>query len=138
MSFTISAARLDQCDETIELWRKAGLTVPHNPPRVDFEFALGKPSSDVLVGEVDGKIVASAMVGHDGHRGWVYYVAVAPDYQKQGYGAEMMHAAEAWLKARGVRKIQLMVRDSNAVAQGFYKAIGYEVNPVAVLSKWLT
>ena len=50
----------------------------------------------------------------------------------------MMRAAEMWLKARGVRKIQLLVRDSNAVAQGFYKAIGYEVNPVAVLSKWLT
>ena len=110
----------------------------HNPPRVDFEFALGKPGSDVLIGETDGRIVASVMVGHDGHRGWVYYVAVDPDCQKLGYGAEMMRAAEMWLKTRGVRKIQLLVRDSNAVAQGFYKAIGYEVNPVAVLSKWLT
>ena len=70
-------------------------------PRVDFEFALGKPSSDVLIGETDG-IVASVMVGHDGHRGWVYYVAVDPDCQKLGYGAEMMRAAEMWLKARGV------------------------------------
>jgi ribosomal protein S18 acetylase RimI-like enzyme len=137
MAIAIGSARLDQCEETIELWRRAGLTVPHNPPRVDFEFALGKPGSDVLIGEIDGRIVASVMVGHDGHRGWVYYVAVDPDCQKLGYGAEMMRAAEMWLKVRGVRKIQLMVRDSNAVAQGFYKAIGYEVNPVAVLSKWL-
>ncbi len=78
------------------------------------------------------------MVGHDGHRGWVYYVAVDPEIQGEGIGRLVMEAAEAWLRERGIRKIQLMVRDSNAVAQGFYRAIGYESSSVAVLAKWLT
>ena len=137
VTIEIGSATLEQCDETTELWRRAGLTVPHNDPRADFEFALGKRNSDVLVGTQTGKIVASAMVGHDGHRGWVYYVAVDPDHQHSGFGAAIMTAAEDWLKERGVRKVQLMVRDSNAVAQGFYHAIGYEISPVAVLAKWL-
>lgn len=131
----IGPARSDQCDETGELWRRAGLTRPYNDPRQDFEFALGKPASDVLVGTIDGKIVASAMVGHDGHRGWVYYLAVDPDLQKQGLGAQMMAAVEAWQRAHGVWKLCLLVRTSNEAVKGFYDALGYAPDEVTVLSK---
>ncbi len=100
-------------------------------------MALGKANSDVLIGLLDGVVIASAMVGHDGHRGWIYYVAVDPEHQNRGFGARIMTAAEEWMRQFGIRKIQLMVRDTNAVAQGFYRAVGYDHNPVSVFSKWL-
>jgi len=75
------------------------------------------------------------MVGADGHRGWVYYLGVATDCVRRGYGAAMMRAAEQWIIARGMPKLQLMVRADNAVAVGFYEAIGYQTEAVSVLSK---
>jgi ribosomal protein S18 acetylase RimI-like enzyme len=77
------------------------------------------------------------MVGHDGHRGWVYYVAVREDARGLGYGTTIMRAAEDWLRQRGVPKVQLMVRGDNAGAAGFYEALGYEPNDVRVLSRRL-
>ena len=76
-------AALPDRDAVIVLWTAAGLTRPWNDPVLDFERALGGPSSTILVGEADGALVATAMVGHDGHRGWVYYVAVREDARRQ-------------------------------------------------------
>jgi GNAT superfamily N-acetyltransferase len=131
----IRPATLEQRDDVIDLWRQAGLTRPWNDPRADFAFALGKESSDVLVGEINGAIVATAMVGHDGHRGWVYYLAVAPERQRQGLGAAMMAAVEQWQRDHGVWKLCLMVRGSNLVVRGFYEALGYAPDDVVVMSK---
>jgi ribosomal protein S18 acetylase RimI-like enzyme len=133
----IRMAKAEDRENVVDLWRRTGLTVPYNDPYADFDFALGKAASDVVVGELEGSVAASAMVGHDGHRGWVYYVSVEPSRQGQGLGEEIMSACESWLRERGVRKIQLMVRDSNARVKGFYQAIGYEPSPVSVLAKWL-
>jgi ribosomal protein S18 acetylase RimI-like enzyme len=77
------------------------------------------------------------MVGFDGHRGWVYYLAVAPSHQRQGIGRMLMVAAEDWLRAEGAPKIQLMVRDDNTDARGFYAALGYAVQPVITMGKRL-
>lgn len=88
-----------------DLWIKTGLTTVYNDPDVDFVFAHEKPASTVLVGLLGGKIIASVMVGHDGHRGWLYYVSVDPDEQKAGHGAAIVAAGENWLKqgcAQGV------------------------------------
>lgn len=131
----IRPAKPEQRDAAGDLWRRAGLTKPYNDPCTDFEFARGKETSDVLVGEIDGRLVATAMVGHDGHRGWVYYLAVDPDMQGQGLGAQMMAAVEDWHRAHGVWKINLMVRASNLAVKGFYAALGYEASDVAVLQK---
>ena len=68
----------------------------------------------MLIGRDDGAIVATVMVGHDGHRGWVYYVATDPDRRAKGYGRAIMNAAEDWLRAAGIAKLQLMVRRENA------------------------
>jgi ribosomal protein S18 acetylase RimI-like enzyme len=113
---------------TIALWERCGLTRPWNDPHKDIAFARGKLNSDVLVAEHDGDIIASVMVGHDGHRGALYYVAVDPDLRGQGLGRATMQAAEAWLKARGVWSINILVRNGNTEVQGFYEALGYEVN----------
>lgn len=133
----IRPATSDDRDDLAELWTRCGLTMPYNDPGADLDFARGKPGSDVLVGTEGGRIVASVMVGHDGHRGWLYYVAVSPDRQKQGYGRQIVEAGERWLAARGVPKAMLMVRETNTLAESFYHALGYETAPRIVLQKWL-
>src|SRR5262245_15599842 len=107
-------------DAVIALWRACGLTRPWNDPAQDLAFARGKPNSDILVGVVDDRIVASVMLGHDGHRGAMYYVSVAPSERGHGYGRRIVTAAEAWLKERGVWKANLLVRKGNEAVLGFY------------------
>lgn len=85
----------------IALWHAAGVARPWNDPATDIAFARRGPHSTILVATQDGTIAASAMVGEDGHRGWVYYVAVDPARQRSGLGAAIMAAAEDWLRARG-------------------------------------
>ena len=136
-ALTIIPAQLEDRDSIIELWNACGLVVPHNPPVADFNFAFGKKNSEVLAGWLDGRIVASAMVGHDGHRGWLYYLAVDPSFRKLGFGEQIVRAAEAWLKELGVRKMQLMVRESNSSVLDFYDRIGYERSSVVVMQRWL-
>ena len=123
----------------IALWQACGLTRPWNDPASDIAFYLRSPQAALLVGcdEATGELIGSVMVGYDGHRGWVYYLAVALGSRKGGRGARLSEEAEAWLKERGVPKVQLMVRSSNTDAAGFYERIGYRAEPVATLSKWL-
>ena len=125
-------------DETavVSLWHACGLTAPYNDPVQDFRFARGKPASDILLAEQDG-IAGAVMVGHDGHRGWLYYVAVAPQQRRKGIGTLLVQAAEAWLKERGVPKAHLMVRETNHQVAAFYERIGYEPMPRINMQKWL-
>jgi ribosomal protein S18 acetylase RimI-like enzyme len=117
------------------LWRACGLTMPYNDPAADFHFALGKFNSDILVTD---DLSGAVMVGHDGHRGWLYYLAVAPVRQRQGVGRTLVSAAEAWLAARGVPKVQLMVRETNEAVAAFYQRLGFEPMPRINMQKWLT
>jgi ribosomal protein S18 acetylase RimI-like enzyme len=122
-------------DEVIALWDTCNLTRPWNDPVGDISFAMRNSNSTILVGKLDAAIVACAMVGHDGHRGTLYYVAVKPDHQNKGLGKALMAAAEVWLKSKGVWKINVLVRDDNLGAVGFYKSIGFEQNAVVSLGK---
>jgi ribosomal protein S18 acetylase RimI-like enzyme len=124
-------------EAVIALWQCCGLTRPWNDPASDIKLARRNENSTILVGRAGGAIVATAMVGHDGHRGWVYYVAADPDCQKQGFGRAIMNAAEAWLRAAGLPKLQLLVRRENAKAGAFYRSIGYEEADTIVFAKWL-
>lgn len=137
MEIRIGPAQPEQREEVVGLWRAAGLTVPHNDPFADFDQARGKANSDVLVGTADGCLIGAVMVGHDGHRGWLYYLAVAQDARDRGHGQALVGAAEAWLAGHGIRKVQLMVRPGNEAVHGFYARIGYAVSPVTTLAKWL-
>jgi ribosomal protein S18 acetylase RimI-like enzyme len=125
----------DEIEDAVALWEACGLTRPWNDPRADARLALAGPSSTILALRDAGRLVGSVMVGHDGHRGWVYYLAVSRAEQKRGLGAELMRAAEQWIIARGMPKLQLMVRADNAAAVGFYHAIGYQTEAVSVLSR---
>ena len=119
------------------LWQRCGLTRPWNDPTDDIAFARRGPNSAVLVGRRDGSIVATVMVGHDGHRGWFYYLGVEPDMQGRGFGRAMTQAAEAWLTARGIAKAQLMVRAGNDRVRAFYEALGYGEQERILFAKWL-
>nr|WP_321358941.1 GNAT family N-acetyltransferase [uncultured Hyphomonas sp.] len=77
------------------------------------------------------------MAGHDGHRGWVYYLSVLPDLQGKGAGRELMEEAGLWLLSRGAPKLELMVREGNERAAKFYEALGFERQQVTVYGKWL-
>jgi len=138
MPLTIRPARPEDEADVVALWRSCDLVVSYNDPGADFRFALDGPASDVLVGaDREGRIVGSVMVGHDGHRGWLYYVAAHPDERGTGIGRRMVEAAQAWLRERGVVKVQLLVRETNTRVVAFYERLGFEVAPRVVMSKWL-
>jgi ribosomal protein S18 acetylase RimI-like enzyme len=124
-------------EAVVALWRRCDLTRPWNDPYADIARARSTPTSTVLLGRVEDVLVASVMVGYDGHRGWVYYLAVAPEARRTGLGRQIMQAAETWLRDRGAPKIQLMVRDTNTAAIGFYERLGLERQDVVTLGKRL-
>lgn len=119
------------------LWERAGLTRPWNDPHADIALARRGPHSTILVARDGGRILGSAMVGHDGHRGWVYYLAVEPDLQGRGLGRALLRAVEDWLRARAVPKLMLLVRPDNEKVRGFYAAEGYVEEPRIVFSRRL-
>jgi ribosomal protein S18 acetylase RimI-like enzyme len=122
-------------EQVIALWHATGVTRPWNDPHKDIAFARRGPHSTILVAIIDLAVVATSMVGEDGHRGWVYYVTADPKLQGTGLGRAIMTAAEAWLQARGVWKVQLMVRGDNTVAQEFYTRLGYKLADVVCFQK---
>ena len=77
------------------------------------------------------------MVGHDGHRGWVYYLAVGKAHQREGIGSELVRAAEEWRRKMGAAKVQLMIRSEDESVLNFYGNVGCETSDVKVLSRWL-
>jgi len=121
----------------VALWRSCGLTRPWNDPLADFNQALAGASSTIFVADEEAGIAGSVMVGFDGHRGWVYYLAVDPAFRERGLGRRLMGVAELWLRGLGAPKIQLMVRDDNHAALGFYEALGLERQKVVTLGKFL-
>jgi ribosomal protein S18 acetylase RimI-like enzyme len=121
----------------VALWQRCGLTRPWNDPAADIAFARRGPNSTILIGRHDGSLVATVMVGHDGHRGWFYYLGVDPALQGRGFGRAMTQAAEAWLTERGIAKAQLMVRADNGRVRAFYQALGYGEQQRVIFAKWL-
>lgn len=133
----IETAGAADAEAVVALWRACGLTRPWNDPDRDFGMAIGGATSAILVLRDGEALAASVMAGFDGHRGWVYYLAVAPARRRQGLGRAMMDAAEAWLRERGAPKIQLMVREDNEAALEFYQALGLERQKVVTLGRFL-
>ena len=134
----IGALSGDEIEAAVALWERVGLTRPWNDPRADIRLALTSPSSTLLAGRLEGALMATAMVGCDGHRGWVYYLAVRPGQNGRGWGRQMMRAAESWLAERGAPRLNLMVRAENAGVRAFYEAIGYRRSDVIVLQRDLS
>jgi ribosomal protein S18 acetylase RimI-like enzyme len=136
---TLSISPIADADvePVIALWQRCGLTRPWNDPAGDIAFARRGANATILIGRHEDKIAATAMVGHDGHRGWVYYVAVDPDSQGKDFGRTIMAAAEDWLRSQGVAKVMLMVRPDNTEVQAFYDKLGYDPQERVIYAKWL-
>ena len=134
---SITAIEDADIPEVIALWQRCGSTRPWNDPASDIALARQGTNSTVLLGRHNGTLVASVLVGHDGHRGWVYYVTIDPECRYAGFGRAIMNAAEDWLRARGIAKLQLMVRKENTKVHAFYQSIGYYNQETVTFAKWL-
>ena len=122
----------------VALWQTCGLVVPgKNNPEGDIDFVAASPNAEILIGAAGDAIIGTVMVGHDGHRGWLYYVAVAPSHQRQGIGRQMVSEAEVWLRNHGAPKAQLMIRETNTAVEAFYARLGYKAIPRIVMQKVL-
>ena len=121
----------------INLWQACNLTKPWNNPHQDINRKLKDSPELFLVGTINGILVASVMAGYDGHRGWIYYLAVDPEYRKKGLGRRLMVVAEEKLMAIGCPKIDLMVRKNNLDVLTFYEKIGYGYDEVVTMSRRL-
>lgn len=124
-------------DQVVALWESCNLVVPWNDPRKDIARKLKVNPELFLVGESEGRIVATVMGGYEGHRGWINYLAVSLENRGQGLGRQMMTTIESRLKNIGCPKINLQVRKSNEAVIRFYQAIGYKDDQVIGMCKRL-
>ncbi len=136
-SFYIRPYRPEDQEAILNLWTACNLVVPHNNPQKDILRKLRVNPEWFLVGEWDGKIIASCMAGYEGHRGWINYLAVSPHAQRQGLATQMMDVAEKLLRNAGCPKINLQIRSTNLQVIEFYKSLGCKVDEVTSMGKRL-
>jgi ribosomal protein S18 acetylase RimI-like enzyme len=132
-------SRLDPSEaaQAAALWEETGLVRAWNNPRADIEAALACATGTIFAARNSGRVVGTVMAGYDGHRGWLYYVAVAQDQRGHGLGRALIAEAERWLAAQGARVIRLMVRAENEGVTGYYRALGFEESDMIVMGKRL-
>ena len=131
-------------DAVIELWRRCDLLRPWNDPHKDIERKLADSPDLFFVAHLseveddkEASLVATAMAGYEGHRGWVNYLAVDPDYQGRGVGRSLMRQIEAELLSRGCPKINLQIRETNSDVIAFYHSLDYKVDAAVSMGKRL-
>jgi len=124
-------------ESVIELWDACDLTRPWNDPSKDISKKLLVQPELFFVGELEGKVIASAMAGYDGHRGSVFYLAVSPNFQHRGFGQLLMKKIEESLKLMGCPKLNIVIRSSNEKVLAFYSSLGYITDDVVSVGKRL-
>ena len=137
MSLEIRNYQDSDRDAVIALWRECDLVRPWNDPERDIELCLATATGGLLVAIDAATLVGSVMYGFDGHRGWIYYLAVAPSKSRSGIGRALMSSAERAARALGAHKVQLMIRGENAAVRSFYESIGYEAEDRVIMARWL-
>jgi ribosomal protein S18 acetylase RimI-like enzyme len=137
MDTAIRPFTLSDEEAVVTLWRACGLTHANNNPRKDIARKMKVNPEMFLVYEMAGRIVGTVMVGYEGHRGWINYLGVLPEYQGQGLGRELMDRAETMLIERGCAKINLQIRATDTRVIQFYEGIGFKVDEVVSMGKRL-
>jgi ribosomal protein S18 acetylase RimI-like enzyme len=137
LSFEIVKYRSEFKSAVVDLWRKCSLIVPQNDPVVDIRKKVDFQPELFFVALLDGHVVGSVMAGYEGHRGWLNYLGVLPDYQGQGFGRKLVEKAVDELKKLGCLKVNLEVRKSNSSVIDFYLHLGFKDNEVVGLGKRL-
>jgi len=122
--------------EVIALWEAvSGYDKPHNKPSLSIDKKIEAKDGLFFVAAADGSVIGTVMAGYDGHRGWIYSVAVAPFHRRQGIGARLVSVAEQALTGKGCVKINLQIMDGNESVTGFYESLGYAVEKRISMSK---
>lgn len=129
-------------DAVIALWEACDLLRAWNDPASDIALCMDTPTSGLFVAGAAadhgiGGLWATIMCGSDGHRGWLYYLAVDPGRRREGIARSMVRHAEGWLAGEGIRKVELMIRPENDAVREVYQRLGYEVEPRLVMSRRL-
>lgn len=137
MNFFIRPFALTDTDAVITVWRESGLVRSTNDPRKDIHRKLKVRPDLFLVGVLDGVVIATVMIGYEGHRGWINYLGVLPVYQRHGYARQLMTEAERLLRVEGCAKINLQVRKTNHAVLAFYASLGFAEDEVVSLGKRL-
>ncbi|NIO37875.1 GNAT family acetyltransferase [Candidatus Bathyarchaeota archaeon] len=126
MSFEIVRYDKKHQEAVVDLWEKCGLIIPQNDPVEDIQRKLAFQPELFFIAVLDGQLIGSVMVGYEGHRGWLNYLAVLPSFQKRGYGKKLVNRAIIELRKIGCVKLNLQVRKSNTAVIEFYKHLGFE------------
>ena len=124
-------------EQVVNLWEQCNLIVPQNDPHEDIKKKIEFQPNLLFVGTVNDEVVSSIMVGYEGHRGWVNYMAVLPEYQNKGYGRQIVNKGIAELKKMGCLKVNLQVREYNKDVIEFYENLGFSNDRVVSLGKHL-
>jgi len=130
LNHDINIRRFSPADEpaVVDLWTRVfGYGAPHNEPRLVIRQKLDADPELFFVATIDGTVVGTVMGGYDGHRGWIYSLAVEPQFRRRGIAARLMRNVEAALAARGCTKVNLQIFGTNAEVVQFYERIGYKV-----------
>jgi ribosomal protein S18 acetylase RimI-like enzyme len=126
MGFEIVRYEVIHQDAVVDLWEKCGLVVPQNDPVEDIQTKFGFQPELFFIALLDGQVAGSIMVGYEGHRGWINYLAVLPKFQKRGFGGKLVNKAITELRKLGCLKVNLQVRKSNTTVIKFYKHLGFK------------
>jgi ribosomal protein S18 acetylase RimI-like enzyme len=122
--------------QVAELWQRVfGYQSAHNAPHFVIDKKLVVGDGLFFVAQAEGKVVGSIMAGYDGHRGWIYSLAVLPEYRRRGLGSRLMRYAEERLKLLGCPKINLQILEENKAVEAFYRKLGYQAEPRTSMGK---
>jgi GNAT superfamily N-acetyltransferase len=119
------------------LWDATGITAPYNDFRTEIPRMHASHNCQLYLGCVDERVMASILVGHEGYRGWIYKLAIMPEFQGKGYGRDLVKQAERWLVARGIPKCNILIRNTNLKVREFYHRLGYEDSEFLTMQHWL-
>jgi ribosomal protein S18 acetylase RimI-like enzyme len=133
----IRPCHLADTQTVIDLWQRCDLVRPQNDPMKDIRRKLSIQPEMFLLADIDGQVVGTIMAGYEGHRGWINYLATAPEFRRRGIARALMDEAERLLRIAGCPKINLQVRATNTAILDFYRAIGFDVDTVVSMGKRL-
>ena len=135
--FSIRTFESSDTNRVIFIWEQCGLVRSWNNPNLDIQRKLSFQKDLFFIGELDNEIIATAMFGYDGHRGWLNYFAVIPKYQKKGFGGKLLNFGETILTEKGCPKLNIQIRTENIEAMNFYKRVGYTEDAAVSFGKRL-
>lgn len=133
----VRSFREEDRQAVVALWEQSGLIVPWNDPAADIDRKLSVQPELFVVGTESGRLIGTAMGGYDGHRGWIYYLAIEPGSRGRGWGRRLVEAVSERLQRKGCVKVNIMVRAANRQVADFYRRLGFKTDEVICLGKRL-